>query len=220
MNYRACTVALGLLMLIGPPAVRAGFVTVTITGKLDTVDPALAGTFSVGQMLTSTYKFNSATPPRAGSNSTFAVFDALQSLTFTIGGYTASSTGAPEIQVDNNPGMGNHDRYAVVARASDGLMGPPVAGKPLSSFSFRLDDSTDTVFTNALILPTSLSLSSFDSNRFFVFFVDGPDLRIASGTLTTLDSSSVPEPSGAALMVLGLAGVSVAGRLRRRFGAA
>lgn len=217
MKYVAYLVALGLLALIGVPAARAEVITFTLTGTVDGVDSPLSGTFSVGQAFSSTYTFDSTTPPRLGGDFNFSVFDALLALSLSIGGYSASSTAALEIQVDNDPGLPFHDRYAVVSRPSDGLTGPPVAGIPLTGFIIRLDDSTDTVFSDARILPTSLSLSSFDSKRFFLGFADDTTDSLVTGTLDSISVSSVPEPSSVALTVVGLASLSMARRLRRRF---
>lgn len=215
---RGFLLGLALLLVCGmvSPAL-AGPITYKFTGTVDSVDAGLAGTFSVGQALTGSYTFESTTPARAGSNSTFAVFDALTALSFSIGGYSASSAGASEIQVDNDPGAPDHDRYGVVSRASDGLTGPAVGGNALNFFGFRLDDSTNAVFSDALILPTSLSLSSFDSTppsrRFFVFFGPITSPQVVSGTITGL--AAVPEPGSLALGLAGAAGVAAWRRKRR-----
>lgn len=212
--------ALMLTLVLAERPASADLFKVQLSGTVDLVDPLLSGTFSNGQAMTGFYVFDSATAPRAGSNSTFAVYDALKTLSFSVGSYSASSTGAPEIQVDNNPPLPDHDRYAVVSRASEGLTGSSVNGELLNSFGFRLDDSTNTVFSTALTLPTSLSLASFDSNRFFVFFGDIATPKLVSGTLNGLTVSAIPEPGGLTLGFLGIAVVGLtrlAGRARARF---
>jgi hypothetical protein len=202
--FAALTLATCLTLFTGGArnAARADPITIQFTGTVLAVDPALAGTFAPGQTLTGSYTFESLTAPRAGSTSTFAVFDALTAFNFSIGSYSASSTGAPEIQVDNDPPAPDSDRYGLVSRASDGLTGPAVNGLALDAFALRLDDSTNTVFTDALILPTDISLSTFDSDSFFVFFQGA----VVFGDITSI-SSSVPEPATVALFGLGALGL-------------
>ena len=205
MKKAIASVAVVMAAFAAPEMALAVPTTFSFTGTVDSVDAPLGSTFSAGQTLSGSYTFESTTAPRAGSDSTFAVFDALTQVNFLIGTYAALSAGAPEIQIDNNPPLPDHDRYGLVSRASDGLTGPPVNGTSLSSFGFRLDDSNNAVFSNALVLPTSVSFSAFDSTRFFVFFQNGASLAIVSGPLTSLSSvSSVPEPASLSLLLVGL----------------
>jgi hypothetical protein len=203
------------LILLTSSFAQANPITFNFTGTVGGVGSGLGGTFSSGQVLNLVYTFESTTPARAGSNSSFAVFDALTSLSFTIGAYSASHSGAAEIQVDNAPGAPN-DRYGVVARASDGLTGPGVNGFSLDAFGFRLDDSTNSVFANALTLPTSLSLQDFDSSGFFLFFRNAAGaIELVDGTVTSA-AAPVPEPSSLVLMASGFAALAWATRNRRR----
>ena len=57
---------------------RASVVVYHFTGVVNDVDTGLAGTFSVGQLLDGYYSFDSTVAARLGSNSNFAVFDALK----------------------------------------------------------------------------------------------------------------------------------------------
>jgi hypothetical protein len=198
------------VIAIGVSEARAELVPFQFTGTVDSVDAALAGTFSVGQTLTGSYTIESTTLPRGGSTSASAVFDALASLQIDLGAYSAASSAAPEIQMDNAAA----DRYAVVARAVDGLAGPDVGGLPLNFFGIRLDDSTGAALSDALILPTSLNLAAFDSRRFFIFFGPIASPAIVGGSIDTL--AAVPEPGSVSLAALGgLTGLAYLARRRR-----
>ncbi len=202
------------LSLIGlASSAQAAMLTANYTGTVTFVPTELSSEFSVGDTITGTYTFESTTPARAGSTMEFAVFDALTSASYTVGSYTATSAATQEIQVDD---VLNADRYGVVSRASDGLTGADVNGLSLFFASFRLDDSTGTVFNNALILPTSIDLNDFDSTGFFLSF--GPTQAGGFPTLSgTIESFSiVPEPSTFVLASLGGLGLVAFGIRRRK----
>ena len=192
---------------------RAALFKVSMTGDVETVSAGLSGVFNTSQTLSVSYLFDSDASPRAGSNSQFAFYDALVGFSFAIGGYSASSSGASEIQVDNNPPAPFSDRYGVVSRASQGLTGADVNGLALDAFSFRLDDSTNAVFSDALDLPTMLSLSLFDSSGFFAFFESG---ELVSGRFTNLTISQVPLPAALPLFGAGLAALGLSRRRKRK----
>ena len=204
---------IGIVFLAGLPTMaRADLITYNFSGTVDTVDSALSSIFSSGQTLTGSYTFDSTTSAVPGSTSAAAVYYALTSVSFTVGSYTASSTATQEIQVEN----GATDTYTVVSRKSDGLNGADVAGLPLSLFTIRLDDSSGTVFSDALILPTGLVLSNFSSKLFFLDFGDLTAPSVVSGTITELSQPApVPLPGAFLLFGSGLAGLSML-RLRRK----
>jgi hypothetical protein len=204
------------LLLLATSSARAEPIIGQFIATINSVDAPLAGTFSVGQTLSGSFLYESSTAPRTGSNSQFGVFDALSLVEFETPAYLASSTGAPEIQIDNDPGSPFTDRFGLVARASDGLTGSNVNGLALQSFGFRLDDSTNTVFTTALVLPTQLQLSQFTTSAFFIFFGNGTDLAIVSGQFTRFEVAPVPEPTSLTLISLGVAGLGIAFRRRLR----
>jgi hypothetical protein len=203
-----------MLMLVGGAATASGAtITFAVSGTVDFVHGDLTGEFAVGDILNLTYTFESTTAPRTGSTEFQAVFDALTALSLDVDGYLASSLAALEIQVDDDVPGPDGDRYAVVSRATDGLTGPPVNGFDLELFGFRLDDSTETVFSTALDLPTALDLNDFDSTAFFLFFEDG---RTVSGLITSVETvQAVPEPPHT--LLLGLAVLASTVVVRQRY---
>lgn len=209
---------LTLVMAVGSlRSAQASLITVNFQGTVTSVDAGLGPPFASGQTLTGSYTFDS-TASNLGDAS-HAVFDALTSLSFGVSGagYSASSIASQEIQIDNFPP--DPDRYAVVSRASDGLTGAPdpVNGNALSLFTIRLVDSTNTAISDATTLPTSISLSSFDSKLFFIDFLapgtPAPVILTVAGTIDSLSSSSVPEPTSLAVWsVIAVLGIAFGGR--------
>ncbi|WP_146372538.1 PEP-CTERM sorting domain-containing protein [Symmachiella macrocystis] len=199
-------------------SVNAGLLTANYSGTLTSVPVELMPQFAVGQTVTGSYTFESTTTARAGSTSNAAFFDALTNASYSAGTYTATTTGAPEIQVDND--VAGNDRYGVVSSVPNGLTGAAVNGIPLLFASIRLDDSTGTVFNNALNLPTSIDLNDFDSNEFILFFgAFEAETFVVSGELTSFEitgPSAVPEPSSFFLASIGVVGLAVAGYRKRR----
>jgi hypothetical protein len=156
---------------------------------------AIASQFSDGQLLSGTYTVESTTDPRTGSTSNLAFFDGVSGLSFQIGSYSGSSP-LGEVQVHNN--LSGDDEYRVSTTIVDGLSAPSVGSNILLSFALELRDTTETAFLDALLLPTSLNLSSFDLPSFTLLFdSDGQGVPIVQGTLTDLRivaPAAVPGP--------------------------
>ncbi len=206
-------------VLIGMTTADAAPLVVNFTGTVTNNDGLSA--FSAGDTLTGSYVFESTTPPRGTSNSDFAVFDAVQSLQFQIGSYSASSdpNNGEEIQIDNAPGITmmppQNDRYGVTVRRSGGLVGPDVDFLELEGFSFRLDDTSNTVFSDALDpLPTSLNIADFDATNFFLFFTSDEPTATVVGTIDSIQV--VPEPTSLLIWSAGAIGFVGVRRFRRR----
>lgn len=216
MICRRVLLALSLLFLTN--GAQASINTLTLSGKVVSA-PGFATSVAAGDDFTITYSFDTTVAARPTSTSQFAVFDALTDYELVIGGFTYQSTSALEIQVDNDPGFGFHDRYAVISRASDGLAGPSFDGFEVNAAAFRLDDSTDAVFSDALTLPTSLDFTKFDSSGFFMFFtgVDDSLFGVITGIVPG-GTDVVPEP--ATILVWSVLALTAAGcQLHKKFAA-
>lgn len=177
----------------------ADVIRIDYTGTVNAVSGGVAPTFSNGNQLSGKLFYDSATAPRSGGSSTASAFDAVISHEFILFSgatqiYSAEMShtplGSPELQVDNN--LAGNDRFGGLSRVADGLTGADVNGFELLSMGFRLDDSTQNVFSTASVLPMSMSLSQFDSDGFFLFFDNFNES--VTGDITSISFTTVPEP--------------------------
>lgn len=185
------------------------------------------GSIDSNDFFQGTLTYDTSVAATGTSNSTFAVFNAVTDFSFSVGslnGSFMSPTGGPEIQIDNDPGAPFHDRFGLVSRVSDGLS-PLMLDNlwTLTTVTFRLDDNTDSVFSDALVLPTSVDLSDFTSSQFFLFFVPKSDpqgFALISGSLNRLTTvpAPIPLPPAAPLAAGALGLLFALGRRRRARG--
>jgi hypothetical protein len=203
--------AIGAVLSASPiGAARASVINMTFTGVVD----GGFGDANPGDAFSATISYESTTANLG--DATFGTFNALLSLNVTAGAFVATSSAAAELQIDNNPGGGDHDRFAIVSRKADGLTGTN-NGVPANLFFLRLDDSTDSVFSTASVLPTALSLAGFDSNGFSIFFLNS-DSSI-SGHITGISRpSEVPLPAALPLFLTGLGALGLLSRRKRKSG--
>lgn len=224
MRSRLLLAALAIVILTAASS-SAAQITFAFTGTVSTVGSGL-GYFQSGDVIVGTYTFESTTAPRAGGTVDSNVWDALIALTVSVSRsgsdiYSVSTTGAPEIQIENDLGFPFFDRYFLLARASDGLASATVIpDATLVSFGMLLTDSSETVFTDALTLPPTLSLASFDGRGFGLDFEvpatggTGVEASAINGQITSLrivNAAEVPEPTTLLLLGTGV----VASRARR-----
>jgi hypothetical protein len=198
--------ALSLLLAV-PSLARADIIVVSWSGTIDSVDPALASVFSIGDAASGSFLIDSETVDLDADPGVGFYFDAASIVSFSFDTYSA---GADKGTLFVTDGAGSSpDEMIVVA----GFTGDPVAGLASSSFGWGLGDDSQTVFSSDAI-PLSLDLSDFTGNFARMTFTDGIDPHIVSAVMTTLSYTVVPEPGSAALLAAGLLALA----LRRRAG--
>jgi hypothetical protein len=196
----------------------AGATTLNFTG---TVVGGL-GSIMSGDTLTGTITYDETAAPALVLNPNQAVFNAITSMSFSVGGFNATyagGAGGPEIQIDDFA-AGPPDIFAVETSTADGTLSPTVLDGvfTLTDFIFSISDSTNTVFNTAMTLPSSVDFSDFDQGLFFVFFENPEDGLFAfDGTIemVTTVTTPVPLPAAGLLALGGLALFGFAARRRR-----
>ncbi len=206
---RGIRLASGLLLfcsVVATPAMAATIIynftgNVTNVGSLLSPPAVPSPSFTTSSAMSGTMTVNTA-DGNTGS-STLGSYQ-IQSLSVTIGGYTASvgQTGTVNIRNGNGAGVAA-DRFEVSAPQSGNLTGDPINFLLPRLFTINLRGSSSIFGSDEL--PSSVpSLNSFANlNRFRLQFgpTNGANARV-QGELTSL--TAVPLPAGLVLFGVGL----------------
>lgn len=197
---------------VGASAVQADLVTYTFTGELTLVDPGIASEFSVGEIVTGTYTFETTTPD-SDPLPTFGEYNnAITAFSANIGGdYPLSGGTSNDIKIRNNDPI---DAYSLnVFNPTSAL----VNGLGLELFSISLGDSNATLFDSDALPTTVPDLSQLESNVTFnvTFFTVGGSAPLETLEFELTSLEQIPEPSSVALALLTLSSVAVAIRRRK-----
>ena len=230
MKIRYAPLAAACALMVAASA-QAAAVTYYFGGVLDEVPdgPSLA----IGDAFTGSFTFESTAAdfyPASQVNGTyfgssFSVEGAVKNYSFSGIEQSAScvTTSCVGVTVLDQPN--SLDFFQVVSSVFGGpsasVTGPTLDGRPPFFLFCRLSDSAATVFDSDA-LPSRLTLSSFDSGKFSIFFAglnsNGGE-AIASGPLAYLSTTAplpVPEASTSAMLALGLGALAVARRRKVR----
>ena len=178
------------------------------TGKIETVDVALAGTFTTGDTVAFTYTFDSAA---VGASGFFS--GGLSALSTSFGSYTASSVGGPSnfgfLGVFNDVPI---DAYLVGANAVvHGFSGATVAGFNIFDVTLRIEDSSLSALSNLdlpLTQPNPTDYDAFPSSFIELQFDDGVG-GFLSVTASVDSLTTIPEANTVWFFCIGLAGLIV-----------
>ncbi len=220
VSVRSIVLLVGTLLL-GYRPVEASTIQIDLVGAVTSVDPALAGTFSVNDAIAVSLQYDSLTPDSIPDASTGGYYSAVTSVQATIGGYSITGSGALG-------GVFISNSFSDEFRASSNVTGAQVNGYDhISGTGFFVTlRGPSTVFASDA-LPTSLNLADFSlQKQFRLDFRDlscgpatgGPcETAQVLGTFTTLTAAdtTVPEPGTLLLVGGGLLASSIRKRVRR-----
>ena len=170
-------------------------------------DLEVEGAFAVGQTISGSYTFNSATGDSSGAgDANHGIFDgALTALSFTVNGYSGSlGVGVNQITVGLTGG--DADLYQVENRPFSGAnVGDD---SPPEGFILTVSTSAADVFATDALLLTPPDLSLFSTHEIVLQFEDGD--VVANLTSLTLVGGPAAVPGPSPLLVVTLGGLALA----------
>ena len=217
--FAGAALPIALLLLTATPA-RAGLFSLEVTGTIS-ANLSSDTTIPVGTPFSFELIYDTAAPdldvvqfgspdPTSGRFGNSGSPPALTFFHYQAGSY--------EVTIDDPSEFGPNSAilvtfttiHALDININGAAFFPPLAGSPVSFHADFNDFSSDPIFVNdGLPTNTALSLANFDDNAVSLL---PPAGIVTSSALTSLTLRSVPEPSIAALALVGLLFVIVAAR--------
>lgn len=207
---------LGIVLGITTEPSEAAVYTLNFSGTVNRVDPGLPD-FAIGNSMSASVSVDTAAQP--GSTSADASY-AVVSFQITVGPYSviSASPGAGGLSVSIGLPPSIPTGFTAINSLLQTL--PPSGGPYVGSAAFiSLGSYSTEPITNALILPTNVDPSQWDSANFSLDFDDPTGANgdaFVSGLLNSVTvTTAVPEMSTWTLLILGFAGLGFLGYRRR-----
>lgn len=186
------------------PVARAEFVTIHITAEVDHVgDPHnfFGGAIAVGDMISGTYTYDTATPDTSASAriGNYGHYLAPAGVDLSVGGIQFK-TDPTSVDfwvgiVDDYPPV---DDYGFISYSNVAL---PSLAVSVGAIYWTLEDSRGSALSGDSLLGAAPSLADWDFNR---LHIGGPDRGPSFGITGHVISAAVPEPGTLLLVGLGV----------------
>ncbi len=183
----------------GAANLRANSVTFGLTGTVTTVDSPLTVQFSTGNTFSGTITFDDSSPDTYPDAPPFIglyhnLFSAAH-ISFS-NGYVLDFSGGSSDMIVDNTGPDLFDNYVPVTGASVGGMFPDL-------FEAELRDDQNVMLSSDHIPTAPPSYALADAHDGLLRFRSGQTTKFVNFNVTSL--TAVPEPTTAALLIVGLA---------------
>jgi len=203
MNKKKLILWASLLLSVSLQASSA-IISYDFTGTLSTVndtDNLLGGNLAIGDIFTGIVSYESNSPD-GSSRPDYFTSSAEVELTARINNYTFTS-------IYSSVDLNSDSEYIHFVTGYESEPFIDLGSNSGRLITLLLSDSDNTIFENDY-LPTSLNLSNTASTLFSLHGdtgIGGPTFSI-NGELTSLTTSTVPEPSTLAIFALGMMGLA------------